>query len=163
MSRFPSAGALGAWLILVALSALPALADGDRVEASQETLLLQQPTVSAEHIVFVYANDLWIVDREGGTARRLTSHPGREDHLGVALHQQYQGNSDVYVMPVTGGTPRRLTWHPSDDYVRAWHPDGKRILMLSDRASGPPVRRLFEVPLDGGNPTMLAIPRAKRA
>ena len=43
-----------------------------------ETLLLQQPTVSNDHVVFVYAQDLWIVGREGGMARRLTSHLGSE-------------------------------------------------------------------------------------
>ena len=45
---------------------------------SQGTRLLRQPTVSAKNIVFVYADDLWIVDREGGDAKRLTSHEGTE-------------------------------------------------------------------------------------
>ena len=45
---------------------------------AQETLLLQQPAVSARHVVFVYANDLWVTGRGGGEARRLTSHVGTE-------------------------------------------------------------------------------------
>ena len=40
--------------------------------ASDETLLLQDPAVSATDVVFVYAQDLWIVPRAGGDAR----HPG---------------------------------------------------------------------------------------
>ena len=40
---------------------------------AQGTQLLRQPTISSTHIVFVYANDLWIVDRDGGEAERLTS------------------------------------------------------------------------------------------
>jgi tricorn protease len=43
-------------------------------------LLPQQPTVSRTHVVFAYADDLWIVPREGGEARRLTSGAGLETH-----------------------------------------------------------------------------------
>nr|MDQ2711098.1 hypothetical protein [Acidobacteriota bacterium] len=43
-----------------------------------EHLILRTPTVSKTEIVFEYANDLWIVGREGGEARRLTTGAGRE-------------------------------------------------------------------------------------
>ena len=36
-------------------------------------LLLQRPTVSATQVAFVYAGDLWLVNRDGGDARRLTA------------------------------------------------------------------------------------------
>ena len=39
-------------------------------------LLLQQPTLNATSIVFVYGGYLWSVDRNGGAAVRLTSGPG---------------------------------------------------------------------------------------
>src|SRR5690606_14006732 len=45
---------------------------------AQGSMLLQQPTGSQSHIVFVHANDLWVVDRSGGDARRLTSAIGAE-------------------------------------------------------------------------------------
>src|SRR5688572_23453689 len=45
---------------------------------AQGTQLLRQPTVSESNIVFVYANDLWIVSKDGGDARRLTSSEGQE-------------------------------------------------------------------------------------
>ena len=41
-------------------------------------LLLRFPTVSKTQIAFNYAGDLWIVGREGGDARRLTSGTGVE-------------------------------------------------------------------------------------
>lgn len=41
--------------------------------ADGATRLLRTPTVSADHIAFAYANNIWIVGRRGGTARRLTS------------------------------------------------------------------------------------------
>jgi len=47
---------------------------------AQSTLLLRQPTLSDDHVVFVYADDLWVADRTGGDARRLTSHEGTESY-----------------------------------------------------------------------------------
>ena len=45
-----------------------------------DTLMLADPTVSENHVAFIYANDLWIADRIGGTARRLTTHEGAESN-----------------------------------------------------------------------------------
>ena len=50
---------------------------GNIVDA-QGTRLLRDPDVSAEKIVFVHANDIWTVDRDGGQALRLTSGEGGE-------------------------------------------------------------------------------------
>ena len=139
-------------------------------QAPQEALLLQQPTVGGESLVFVHAGDLWIVHRDGGEARRLTSSPGIEDqpqlrHDGaqVAFTGQYEGNRDVYVMNTAGGRPTRLTWHPGDDSVLDWHPDGQRILFSSRRQSGPPVDAAYLVPASGGNPELLPIPKLHHA
>ncbi|MDA1194556.1 MAG: PDZ domain-containing protein [Planctomycetota bacterium] len=165
MARFVSLRA--ACLALFLFAGGSALAKDAEV---QETLLLQEPAVSAKHVVFVHGQDLWVVGREGGTARRLTSHIGREAHprispdgTQVAFSGEYDGNSDVYVMPIDGGAPRRITWHPGTDYLRDWHPDGKSLLILSGRDSGPPVYRLFTVSASGGNPEPLAVPRAAHA
>ena len=43
-----------------------------------QATLLQKPTVNHTHIIFVYAGDLWIVPREGGDAKRLTTGVGTE-------------------------------------------------------------------------------------
>src|SRR4051794_14776283 len=87
--------------------------------SAQETRLLRQPDISDKKIVFAYANDLWIVDRSGGMAQRITSFPGSEsnpkfslDGNMVAFSGEYQGNTDVYIVPAVGGEPKRLTWHP---------------------------------------------------
>ena len=45
---------------------------------SQGTRLLRQPTISKDQIAFIYADDIWIVQKNGGAARRLTSHEGSE-------------------------------------------------------------------------------------
>jgi tricorn protease len=136
--------------------------------AAQETLLVREPTVSATHIAFAYANDLWTVPREGGDARRLTSFPGLEsdphfspDGRWIAFTGQYDGNTDVYVVPAEGGEPERLTWHPGPDQVRGWTPDGSRVVFASGRTGAPvSYQRLWSVALTGGMPQPLAPPRA---
>ena len=49
--------------------------------SAQGTLLLREPSVSKQHIVFVHGDDLWVVSREGGDARRLTTAVGAENNL----------------------------------------------------------------------------------
>jgi tricorn protease len=133
-------------------------------------LLLQKPTLSRSHVAFAFADDLWVVGREGGAARRLTSGPGRNtdpvfspDGKHLAFTGERAGNADVYVVPAAGGVPRRLTYHPGPDRVVGWSPDGKRVLFRSSRhdhvgnfAAG----KLFTVPLEGGLPEELPLPMA---
>jgi len=133
------------------------------------TRLLRQPTVSATHIAFAYAGNIWIVDRAGGTARRVTSFQGQAtnpqlspDGRTLAFSADYAGNPDVYVVPVAGGEPTRLTWHPGADVVQGWSPDGTRVLFASPRAAAAPTptTRFFTVPAGGGAESPLALPRA---
>ncbi len=136
-----------------------------------DTRLMSQPAISADHVAFVYAGDLWLVGRHGGRAHRLTSHLGDEasprfspDGTIVAFSAAYDGNVDVYTIPVAGGEPSRLTWHPGRDTVQGFTPDGSKVLFTSQRAVF--TRRhqhLFTVPLDGGFPTQLPIPHAFKA
>jgi tricorn protease-like protein len=50
------------------------------VSAQNPPLLAQQPALSATHIVFVFAGDLWSVPRQGGAAVRLTTSVGVESN-----------------------------------------------------------------------------------
>jgi len=134
---------------------------------AQGTRLLRQPTLSGDKIVFVYTDDLWIVDRSGGEARRLTSGEGSEtfphfspDGQYIAFSAEYEGNTDVYVIPEMGGDPRRLTFHPGEDIVQGWTPDNK-VLFQSGRYAYPTYNnRLFTVSLEGGFPEPVRVPRA---
>jgi tricorn protease len=146
-------------LLLVPLHAAPAIG---------QTRLLREPSVSAQHIAFSYANNVWVTGRDGGDARRLTSFQGQEtnpklspDGRWVAFSAQYGGNTDVYVVPVEGGEPRRLTWHPGSDVVQGWSPDGRRIVFASSRTSAPiGTPRFWSVSLEGDFPQPLPMPRA---
>ena len=132
-----------------------------------QTRFLRQPSVGAASIAFVHANDIWIVGRDGGDARRLTSGQGAEtdpsispDGQWVAFTAEYGGNPDVYVVPTTGGQPRRLTWHPGEDSAQGWTVDG-RILLRSGR-EGVPTRlwKFYTIAPDGGFPVPLPVPQA---
>src|SRR5437762_3717861 len=138
---------------------------------SNPPLLLRFPTVSKTQIVFNYANDLWIVSRDGGDARRLTSGVGIEslpyfspDGSMIAFTGEYEGNRDVYVVPATGGVPRRLTYHPAEEDVVGWTPDGKKVLFNSWGNSFMHFEdQLYTIPLEGGLPTQLPLPIAEDA
>lgn len=149
--------------------------------SAQGTRLLQQPSVSKNHIAFVHAGDVWIVSRNGGVARQLTNFPDAEtypflspDGKLVAFSGQNKGNTDVYVIPVEGGEARRLTWHPGtgqfeflhnpDDEVRGWTVDGKRVLFASQRTAAPIAvggsPKIWSIGLEGGMPEALPMPHA---
>jgi tricorn protease len=138
--------------------------------AAQTTshLLFRDPSISATQIVFEYANDLWIVPRAGGDARRLTTGIGREanprfspDGTQIAFTGEYDGNEDVYVVPAAGGVPRRLTYHPGPDDAVGWTPDGKSILFSSHRESFADSSHLYTINLDGTMPVALPLPMAE--
>ncbi|WP_436514749.1 S41 family peptidase [Ekhidna sp. To15] len=133
---------------------------------SQGTMLLRQPTVSQDKIVFVHANDLWVVDRSGGDATRLTTSIGAEsfphfstDGKWIAFSGQYDGNIDVFIVPVEGGAPKRLTYHPGADRVQGWSPDGKVIFASIRKGHPTRLNKFYTVSVDGGFPTEMSIPR----
>ncbi len=136
-----------------------------------DTKMLTQPAISATHVAFIYAGDLFVADLNGTNVRRLTTDDGVEaspafspDGKTIAFSAQYDGNTDVYTVPVTGGPPSRLTWHPGADAVQAFTPDGKGILFTSQRATFTGrYAQLFTVPAAGGMEEQLPIPNAARA
>ena len=58
--------------------------------------------------MFTYANDLWMMPKDGGAAVKLSSPAGVEsfpkfspDGKSIAFTGNYDGNKDVYVIPAT--------------------------------------------------------------
>src|ERR1700694_686763 len=95
-------------LLVALVCAVPLLATIDARQAPVQsvTRMLRSPTVSATHIAFAYANNIWSIERAGGMARRLTSFQGltttphySPDGKWIAFSGEYSGNVDVYVMP----------------------------------------------------------------
>ncbi len=125
---------------------------------------VQAPAVSRTQIAFVYAGELWIVDRQGGEARKFLNQAGEKhspsfspDGSQLAFSMSVNDNFDVYVAPAAGGEPKRLTWHPKDDLALGWTPDGKNVLFRSHRIFDA-MTRLFTIPAQGGFETELPMP-----
>jgi tricorn protease len=150
---------------------LPAAAFG-------QTKLLRFPDLHGDKVVFTYGGDLWTAPTSGGTATRLTTHPGIEvfarfspDGKWIAFTGQYDGDEQVYVMPAAGGEPRQLTFYPAkgplaprwgyDNQVYGWTKDGKNILFRSQRDSWTlPVSKLYTVSAEGGPAEALPMPES---
>jgi len=136
--------------------------------AQSETKLMHQPALSDSHIAFIYAEDLWVANRDGSNPKRLTIDEGVEsspvfspDGRMIAFNAEYDGNIDVFLVPVAGGVPKRLTWHPYNDFVRDFSSDGKNVLFASQRNSHTNrYVQLFTISVNGGATTQLEIPNA---
>jgi tricorn protease len=96
------------------------------------------PDLHGDTLVFTAEGDLWKVRADGGTATRLTSHPGSETHAAispdgqtVAFSGSYEGPTEVYTMPLAGGLPTRRTWQGRNARVVGWTPAGE-VLYATD-------------------------------
>ena len=151
-------------IVLAAIAAIPTFS-----QAQVNAALFRYPAVSASHIVFSYANDLWVVAKEGGKAQHLSSPSGVEswpkfspDGNTIAYSADYDGSLSIYSVPTEGGIPSRLTWQGSPERVVDWYPDGSRILFASGRHSGRErFNQFWAIPAAGGAPTLLPLPYAE--
>jgi tricorn protease len=156
-------------LLLLLFSLCPVLSV--RAIDPKDTRMLSQPTASATHVAFIYAEDLWVTNADGSLPRRLTVDEGVEsspyfspDGKWIAFSAQYDGNTYVFIVSVDGGIPKRLTWHPGNDLVRGFTSDGAAVLFVSQRAVFTNrFQQLFTVPVNGGFPTQLEVPNASYA
>lgn len=144
---------------------------------AEEGRLMRFPDIHEDSIVFTYAGDLWLVSKEGGTARKITSDPGLEltpkfspDGKWIAFTGQYDGNFNVFVIPSEGGIPMQLTFEPDPEHMPArfgpnnqvleWFPDGKKILYFTrKRTFNSWFGSLYSISMEGGLPEALPLPK----
>jgi len=127
--------------------------------------MLRFPDVGPTHIVFGYANDLWLVPRAGGMASPLASPDGQElfprfspDGKTIVFQGNYEGNRDLYTVPTRGGAPHRVTHHPFPEYPQEWTGDGRILFFQAGRSGLTRQTQLFTVSAEGGLPEALPIP-----
>ena len=137
--------------------------------ADEGTKLLRFPDIWQDQVVFCHGGDLWLAPAAGGTARRLTAHPGQEvfprfspDGRWIAYQSNASGKSEVYLttFPEPGGT-----WQVSQagGAQPMWRRDGAalyfrsfdgKLMEASVEERGPAVvvgtpRELFQAQLGG--------------
>ncbi|WOH38013.1 PDZ domain-containing protein [Thalassotalea fonticola] len=135
----------------------------------QGTLLLRQPDIQGNVVVFTYGQEIWKAELDNLNAKRITSFQGQAqnpkispDGKWIAFTGQYNGNSDVYIVNVNGGMPKQLTWHPGADIVKGWSNDSQSVLFGSGRDQAPRAQsRFYQVKISGNTPTSLPMIRSQ--
>ncbi len=145
---------------------LAALAAASVAPAQAPLGYYRYPALHGDTLVFTAEGDLWIVSAAGGTARRLTTHPGEEsraaispDGRTVAFTATYEGPAEVYTMALAGGLPARRTYEGGGATVTGWTPDGK-VLYATRRYATLPATQLAAIDLATNRATLLPLAEA---
>jgi tricorn protease len=110
-------------------------------QSADRPLLIGRVSINQSHIAFTYAGKIWLVERTGGVAKRLTNTPNEEtspvfspDGRRIAFSRSNGNDWDVFITQADGsGEPARVTMMPEDDFVTAWSPDGKEVVFETTR------------------------------
>lgn len=149
------------------------------IQAQNEARLLRFPTIHENQIVFTYAGDLYTVESNGGTARKITNDIGFEmfarfspDGKTIAFTAQYDGNTEVYTMNSQGGIPKRITYTATlnrddvadrmgpNNLVMGWKHDNKNIVFRTRKKSYNSFNgSLYTVNIEGNLAKELPFPR----
>lgn len=147
--------------------------------AQEEARLLRFPDIHGNKIVFSYGGDLYTVDADGGTARKLTTDNGYEmfarfspDGKSIAFTGQYDGNTEIYLVTANGGVPERITVTPTlsrdhvwdrmgpNNIVMDWKNKTDQIVFRSRMKSfNSFIGELFTVGIHGNMPEQIPVPR----
>ena len=123
---------------------------------------LRYPHIHDDQVVFVADDDLWLVNKHGGRASRLTSDRTKvrdpwisPDGARVAYASTAGGNFDAYVMDLESGKRLRITWLADRALKTIGWRDAETVLVATahdqmDRSR----QRIWAVGLDG-NMTLL--------
>ena len=80
-----SRSAKAAWSLGIVLLFFSASGPPADAQVKPSAGMMRYPDVSADKIVFSYANDLWIVDKKGGLASPLASPKGTGDASSITV------------------------------------------------------------------------------
>ncbi len=97
--------------------------------------------------------ELYLLDLDGGEARRLVEHPGWDEYpawspdgSSLAFQTYSGGNWEIFALDMHTGSLRNLTQHRARDEQPAWSPDGSFVAFVSGRDIS---RQVFIMRADG--------------
>lgn len=127
------------------------------------------PALTDDAVIFTAEGDLWRVPIAGGTASRLTTHPGFEtnavvskDGTTIAFSAQYEGATEVYTMPAAGGAVTRRTYIGMGPRPVAFAPTGE-LIYATRMKSGLSQTQLVSLNLTDFTSTILPLSEAASA
>jgi dipeptidyl aminopeptidase/acylaminoacyl peptidase len=95
------------------------------------------------------ASDIWLIDTEIGSKRRLTSGESRDatpswspcgQYLAFASDRANQGTSQIFVISIENGVIAQLTFQDGPATAPLWSPDGRMISCLIQQVETPEER-----------------------
>lgn len=121
------------------------------------------PTIFRDTIVFVAEDDLWLVERSGGRAERLTAGIAEvktprfsPDGQSLAFVGESEGPSEVYLMASPGDEAQRLTFQAAHCTIAGWSQSGEEILFASNAGQfDAGMELLYSISRQGGLPNPL--------
>jgi uncharacterized protein YjdB len=121
-----------------------------------------QPALSPDRTRIVFSSnrgdrdgnfDIFVMDADGGTPRRLTTEPGTDgepvwtpDGASIVFTSSRTGAPQLYVISADSGDARPLTTAPAGNLAAAVSPDGRTVAFVSLRDGGP---RVYRIGMDG--------------
>ncbi len=133
--------------------------------AQEDLTILRFPALSPDgnQIALSYQGDIWTVDANGGTARRLTIHESYESHpqwspdgQNIVFQGNRYGNNDIFSIKANGSRPMRLTHHSTSDSAPSFDHQGN--VLFTTRRNFIQVEReqeIHQVSATGGTPFRL--------
>jgi len=143
-------------LALVAVACSPRAATVE-LEFREGTLMEVVPSPDGRRLALQLWQHIWILDADGGEARRLTDpidppdehwFPRWSPDGSTIVYVSLRTDAGLVVVPASGGSSGRLTDGEFDGWP-SWSPDGGTIVFW--RGSG----GLWTIPSDGGTPQRL--------
>lgn len=144
------------FILIIFLFSFSTIFASDSLQANSP-LLIGRVSANQTQIAFASAGKIWIVNKNGGTARRLTNTPNDEsdpifspDGKQIAFSRLNGGDWDIYVISADGaGEAKRVTMMPKNDYMANWTPDGKSVIFVTNRDEEN-IYRLYKMAIEGG-------------
>ncbi|PIE01855.1 MAG: hypothetical protein CSA81_10120 [Acidobacteria bacterium] len=121
------------------------------------------PSPDGSKICFSYQGDIWVVAAEGGSASRITVHPGYDYNPQwspkgdrIAFVSDRTSSDQIYSMKTDGSDVKRHTFYPGGNRLFSWSKNGDALIFGSkrnDRYAWMP--EVYKVSLEGETPQKL--------